>query len=122
MTSMNTKTDAISRLRELAPKEPRPAVDAAKLRARHVSLARDVRLNAALQRSFAEFRPAEHSPSLLWHNGRETKPLLSFEAPPPCTTSRLALDGSKVLGMTLGSHEHLSQQAGNGKSMGLAKP
>ncbi|RAS10610.1 hypothetical protein [Ensifer adhaerens] len=83
MTSTNKKTDAISRLREMAPQEPRPADDAAKLHVHRVSLAHDVRRDAAIQRSFAGLRPAEDSQSLLRDDGRETKSLLSFEAPRP---------------------------------------
>lgn len=65
MTPANEKTDATSRLREVAPQEAQSADDAAKLLAHHVSHDRDVRLDAALQRSLAELRPAEDSQSFL---------------------------------------------------------
>ncbi len=83
MTSTNKETHAISRLCEMSAQEPQSADCAAKLRVHHLNLARDVHLDAALQRSFAELRPAEASQSFLWEDGRETKPLLSFEAPRP---------------------------------------
>lgn len=61
----NKKTDAISRLREVAPQEPEPADDAAKLRVHHVSLARDVRLmrpSSVDTPSFGRRRTARASP------------------------------------------------------------
>ncbi|KQW33523.1 MULTISPECIES: hypothetical protein [unclassified Ensifer] len=122
MTSTKKNAHAFSRLCEKAPQEPRADDRTAKLRVHHISLAREGRLDAAFQGSFAEIRPAEASQSFHWKDGRETKPLLSFEAPPALhnkPTRARWLQGPRFDAVRRGAN---LRAAGNRRPMSRAKP